>query len=88
MVRLRHLCLFATALGAVACPSREDTPEPVKVEKRPATKADAKGAAGDDAKAPEKKAKSAPLPKDRDLSMGKTYDDELATLRARLEQQI
>lgn len=82
MVWLRHLCLLATALGAMACPGREDTPEPVKVEKRPA---DAKG---EDAKAPEKKARSAPLPKDRDLSMGKTYDDELATLRARLEQQI
>jgi len=97
MLRRSCICLALVALGTTACPAQEDRAEPVKVDPaaRKAGKADGKAgeAKAADGKAANGKAdagkpKSAPLPKDRDRSMGKTYDEELATLRRRVEQQV
>ena len=88
MLVVGRTCLLLAVAGALACPAQENTPEPVKVDpsERPPRQADKKKAKDD--KADGKTAKSAPLPKDRDRSMRKTYDEEVAMLRRRLEQQI
>lgn len=83
MHRVGPTCLLLFTLGTLGCPGEESTPTPEKV---PSEHRSADGKR--EPKADAKEAKSAPLPKDRDKSLGKTYDDELATLRRRLEQQV
>lgn len=87
MLRIGRTCLVIAILGTVACSAAENQSKPEKID--PAERTPGKAAAkGPNAKAAADDAKAAPLPRDRDKSMGKTYEEELAMLRKRVEQQI